>query len=233
MGSAIIAELEVAERGSRAAGFWHVRHLKVGMLTREQCLNIYYLLTRVIAMSVPGDVVELGCHEGGAAMLIQRTLDSVSSSAHLHVYDSFAGLPPNAEQDRMADGKFFFPAGTELLAAEERLLENFRAAGLRAPEIHKGWFRETLPQALPERICFAHLDGDLYSSITESLEAVYPRLSTGAIVVIDDYCDPQLFPRRDILPGVRAACADFFANRPESVEALHGGTACHGYFVKR
>ena len=44
------------------------------------------------------------------------------------------------------------------------LRRNFRPHSLELPKIHKGWFQDTLPSSLPDKICFAHLDGDLYDS---------------------------------------------------------------------
>ena len=93
----------------------------------------------------------------------------------------------------------------------------------------------------PREIAFAHLDGDLYGSILESLAFVYPRLARGALVVVDDYCDPAILHRHDIFPGAYRACADFFADKPESMVVLpapHPGYAfpmqyeCHAYFQK-
>ena len=90
-----------------------------------------------------------------------------------------------------------------------------KRCGLPQPFVHKGWFAETCPAALPGTIAFAHLDGDLYLSIRESLELVYPRLAKGALVVVDDYCDPAQLRRHDIFPGAKAACDEFFADKPE------------------
>src|SRR3546814_13129177 len=90
------------------------------------------------------------------------------------------------------------------------LMANFARYGLRPPVIHQGWFSETVPQELPEKICFAHLDGDLYESIKVSLDGVYPRLSKGAVCVIDDYTDPAVYNEwGDRLPGVKKACDEF------------------------
>ena len=227
--SSLIAELESADQPPhRRAG---EKRLRVGMLSREQCLNVYHLLARVVAMEVPGDVAELGCHGGGGAILIQKTLTSLDSPARLHVYDSFEGLPASDDRDAMEDGKFFLSKG-DLALGEGILLNNFTQAGLPPPEIHKGWFSDTLPGQLPAQICFAHLDGDLFSSTMEGLVALYPRLSPKAILVVDDYCDPSLFPKRNILPGVKQACDEFFNDKPEAMLSLFGGTECHGYFVK-
>lgn len=114
----------------------------------------------------------------------------------------------------------------------ERVLDTFSHLHATPPEIHAGWFKDTLPGALPDRICFAHLDGDLYSSVKESLESVYPRLSRGAIVVIDDYSDPERLDVHNVLPGVKRACDEFLRDKEETVHVLIGGHEAHGYFTK-
>jgi O-methyltransferase len=86
---------------------------------------------------------------------------------------------------------------------------------------------------LPEQISFAYLDGDLYDSIKLSLESVYPRLSPGAICLIDDYADPAVFPEAwNELPGVKRACDDFLAGKPETVSFIYSADMSHGYFRK-
>lgn len=202
--------------------------LQGGMLTVEQAANLYHLLTQVVLLGVPGDVVELGCYEGTTAILLQTTLDQLRSTRRLHVYDSFAGLPPAAAQD----GPTRFREG-DCRTTRERLVANFREFGVALPVIHAGWFRDTLPVGLPDRVAFAHLDGDFYTSTREGLEHLYPRLSPGAIVVVDDYCDPAVHAVCDILPGVKRACDEFLADKPERVGVLLGGSASHGYFRKR
>ena len=200
------------------------------MMNVEQRMNLYHLVNQVLAFGVPGELIELGCFEGQSAVVIQRVIDEVDPRRHLHVYDSFEGLPePN---DRDGVGRDSFPAGF-LATTKERLLENFSRYGLRPPEIHAGWFHETLPDELPQRICFAHLDGDHYDSIRISLEAIYPRLSSKAAVLIDDYCDPEVNPGSwNRLPGVKRACDEFFADKPETVTFLYSGDRPHAYFRK-
>jgi hypothetical protein len=51
----------------------------------------------------------------------------------------------------------------------------------------KGWFRDTLPGLASERFALLRLDGDMYESTMVALEALYPRLSAGGFVIVDDY----------------------------------------------
>jgi len=201
--------------------------LKDNMLCMEQAINIYHLLSQTLAAGVPGDVVELGCFKGTTSLLIQMTLDQNKSEKRLHVYDSFEGLPELSEKDiSVQTGK------GSMKTTEDSLVENFATYNVRLPEIHAGWFKDTLPSGLPQQISFAHLDGDLYSSIMESLMNVYPKLSKGAVVVIDDYCDPYVYEMNHLYPGVKKACDEFFADKPEKVNVLIAGCKTHGYFRK-
>jgi len=200
--------------------------LKGYMTSLEQAINIYHLLEQTLVFEILGDVVELGCYEGTTAMLLRKTLDGSGSDKLLHVYDSFEGLPEESE----FDGDI--AKGGMLATTREAFVENFQSRGLQLPEIHAGWFKDTLPTELPEQISFAHLDGDFYSSILESLEYVYPRLSKGAVVVVDDYCDPDVLEVNNFLPGVKQACDEFFADKPEEVKVLVAGCEAHGYFRK-
>jgi O-methyltransferase len=201
--------------------------LQGGMISVEQAINIYHLLSRVLDLGIPGEIVELGCYEGTTAILMQHTLDRFQSAKRIHVYDSFQGLPDKTAED----GVTRFERG-DCRAGQERLLENVRRQGVRPPVIHAGWFQETLPAELPDRLCFAHLDADFYASTRHGLESVYPRLAPGAIVLVDDCWDPAVHPVPDRLPGVRRACDAFLADKPERLHVLIGGCASHAYFRK-
>jgi len=198
------------------------------MTSIEQRINIFHLVMQVLVYDVPGDLVELGCYSGHTAVLIQKVLQRYAPNRQLHVYDSFEGLPDKSE----SDGQTPFRKGW-LSTTEARLINSFRKYDLPLPIIHKGWFENTLPTELPDAIAFAHLDGDFYSSIVVSLEHVYPRLSKGAVCVVDDYCDPAIYPQGwNALPGVKKACDEFFSGKPEKVQYLYSGPYSHGYFRK-
>jgi len=197
------------------------------MTNCEQRMNMYHLLSQVLVYGVPGDVVELGCNEGQSSVLMRKVMDYYAPERVLHVYDSFEGLPAANQKD----GSIPF-AAQDLKVPKDILIDNFRQHGLPLPEIHVGWFNETLPAGLPERICFAHLDGDLYESILISLEYVYPRMPKGAICLVDDYADPAIHDGWNELPGVKRACDEYLADKPERVSLLYAGDYSHGFFRK-
>ena len=166
-------------------------------------------------------------------MLFQKIIEHYDKTRTLHVYDSFEGL----QELKPEDGNSVFRQG-QMAVTQEVLLSNFAGVGLKPPIIHQGWFEDTLPTQLPEQIAFAHLDGDLYDSTRISLEHVYPRLTKGAVCLIDDYSDSAVIETLDWFPGVKKTCDEFFFDKPEQVAVLYGGYdsklgyGSHGYFRK-
>jgi len=193
----------------------------------EQRMNMYHLVSQTLAYQVEGDLVEVGCNAGQSAVLIAKVMRDFASDKELHVYDSFEGLPPT----KVEDGTVYKEG--DLAVSEETVRKNFLLHDLKIPAIHKGWFEDTLPATLPAKVSFAHLDGDLYDSIMVSLKYVYPRLTRGAICLVDDYCDPQINPDGwNYLPGVKKACDEFLSDKPERICYPYSGVFTHAFFRK-
>lgn len=218
-----------------------------GCLNIEQGVNLWHLLNQVLLLGISGDMVELGSLTGMTASVIQRTLQDFGSDKRLYLFDSFEGLPPIQPQDGECPLK-----PENFKTNPEHTVRRFEDLGLDQPVMVPGWFSDTLPHRLPQQICFAHVDGDLYSSVRESLEAIYPRLGPGAVVLVDDYGEPDTcgkigraytdnpYSRNlgrsynpiDWLPGVRVACDEFLAGRPEEMTVLIAGEERHAFFRK-
>jgi O-methyltransferase len=153
-------------------------------------------LEKVIKNNIEGDIVELGCYEGTSALFEARMLQVSAAHKNLWLYDSFAGLPEKTEYDRSPAGEQFVTG--ELQASRKELERRFKQAGLPKPRIKKAWFSDLNAGDMPEKICFAFLDGDYYDSILQSLHLVWPNLSPGATVIVDDY-------QNEALPGAARA----------------------------
>jgi hypothetical protein len=69
--------------------------------------------------------------------------------------------------------------------------ENFRRYDLLDPQrVHfiKGFFSDTIPTAPLHEIAVLRMDGDMFESTAVVLKHLYPKLSTGGWVIIDDFC---------------------------------------------
>ena len=159
------------------------------------------LLLNTIEDNIDGDVVELGCYVGESSKYLMKTLIETSSDKNLYVYDSFEGLPELSEIEKNTGWR----AGT-LKTTQQVLIQNFQKNNLPIPIINKNWFKDIPNENLPEKISFAFLDGDFYTSIYDSLEKVWDKVSDGGYICFHDY------DRHD-LPGVKLAIDDFFKSK--------------------
>jgi O-methyltransferase len=170
-------------------------------MDQERLALILKRLDQALEHHIPGDIVEFGCYLGTTSLFIARLLAVAATTRRFHVYDSFEGLPGKTIEDASVAGSNF-RAG-ELKASKRQLVRNFKHAHLKPPLIHKAWFNELKSKDLPNQIAFAFIDSDFYRSIYGSLEIVWPRLSSGGAVIVDDY-------NRSSLPGATRAVNDFF-----------------------
>jgi len=176
-----------------------------------------------------GDIVDCGVFFGGSTIgmglyLRQHRIDKV-----IYGFDSFEGFDPETAAKDMELGG---------LENEDRHLHGFSATSyemvqhkvnryrLHNVKMIKGYFRDSFPklsQAL--RVCFAHLDVNLYESYKECLEFFYGRMVPGGIVLFDEYNDPPW-------PGCNKAVDEFLAGKPERLEMIERDNHQKWYFVK-
>ena len=161
----------------------------VSQVSSAETAILISLLQQVLAKNTAGDVVELGCYKGDTSILFQRELQRTGKN--LWLYDSFAGLPEKTREDNSAAGDQFKTG--ELFVAKREVTEKFKRQSLPLPKIKKAFFEDLDPISdLPEKICFAFLDGDLYTSIKTSLSLVQNKMQPGSVVIIHDYNNLEL-----------------------------------------
>lgn len=174
-------------------------------IRHDELLVLLTELKKVLHQKIAGDVVEMGCYEGTSALFEARVLKEMAPKKDLWLYDSFQGLPAKTNEDMSVAGEWF--QGGELRASRTQLQKSFVHAGLPLPQVTKGWFNELTPEEMPPEICFAFLDGDFYESIMDSFKLVWPQMSEGAVVIVDDYTNTAL-------PGAAKAVNDWLAMHP-------------------
>jgi O-methyltransferase len=172
-----------------------------GMNTPEQVEKLVESLLTVINNNTEGDVVEFGCYVGESSKYLMKTLLEIGSEKKLFIYDSFEGLPDLSKWEENSGWR-----PRTLKTTEEVLIKNFSQNNLPIPFIHKDWFKNIPHYKIPQKICFAFLDGDFYDSIYDSLEKIFDKVSDGGHILFHDY-------ERNDLPGVRAAIEDFLQKR--------------------
>ncbi len=163
-------------------------------------------ITNVIDDGVPGDLIETGVWRGGTCIFMRAVLKALGSSDRtVWVADSFAGMPPTDVDRYPADAGDTIGQWSPIVVPIEEVRANFERYGLLDGQVRflQGWFEDTLPGAPIDRLAILRLDGDLYSSTTDVLTALYDRVSIGGYVIVDDYG----------LSTCRAAVDDFRSRR--------------------
>lgn len=183
------------------------------MIGRARLDSLQQCVVDVIRRNVPGDLIETGVWRGGATIFMKGVLEAYGVKDRVvWAADSFQGLP------KPKPG--IYPADTDdphwthdwLAVSLDEVRENFRRYGLLDERVKflPGWFSETLPGAPIQGLAVLRLDGDMYESTIVALESLYPKVSPGGYVIIDDY-------------GAVAACkqaVDEFRSTHEVTEEL-------------
>jgi hypothetical protein len=172
------------------------------MIGMKRLENIEYCFNQIIENEIPGDLIETGVWRGGATIFMKALLvANAISDRKLWVADSFEGLPkPN---EKYPEDKFDIHFQyNELSVSLEEVQHNFEKYNLLDEQVIflKGWFADTLVVAPIEKLALLRIDGDMYGSTIEVLENLYPKLSIGGFVIIDDW---------GAVPACKKAVMDF------------------------
>ncbi|MEU0475949.1 TylF/MycF/NovP-related O-methyltransferase [Streptomyces olivaceus] len=165
------------------------------MVSRDRLDNIQQATATVIREGVPGDFIETGVWRGGSCILMRAALTAYGDKTRkVWVADSFDGFPPPTDKYPSDPWKgqsqdIIGTMGVSLKVTFDEVKDRFARYGLldERVEFLTGFFANTLPNAPIEKLAILRLDGDLYQSTYEALEALYPKLSVGGYCIIDDY----------------------------------------------
>jgi O-methyltransferase len=156
------------------------------LLTRNQLDLIERCVVSLQERGVPGDFIEAGVWRGGVIILLRALLNAYGIAGRkVFAADSFAGIPKNAR----AVGDPVDQWRDRWIASLEDVQQNIKRFGLLDDRIKfvPGFFADTLKGLANETFALMRLDSDSYDSVEESLVYLYPLLSSGGIVIIDDW----------------------------------------------
>jgi O-methyltransferase len=174
------------------------------MVGRKRLDNLQQCVTRVLEDGVPGDLLEAGVWRGGSAIFMRALLDVMGDETRLvWAADSFRGLPP-PDPTVVADRGDKHHENDFLAVSLDEVKSNFRKYGLLDDRVRflPGWFSDTLPNAPIESLAVLRADGDMYASTMDILAPLYPKVSDGGFVIVDDY---------GAVPACRQAVLDYRA----------------------
>ncbi|MEK6541820.1 MAG: TylF/MycF/NovP-related O-methyltransferase [Pseudomonadota bacterium] len=186
------------------------------MTSIERGYALFKAVEHIAATAIPGAFAECGVWRGGSAMLIALSAQHFGvGDRAIWLYDTFDGMTPPTDADQQAmtgrsaaailagnardtDNPFWGVAPRDVVAAN--MAKTFYPAHL--VHLVEGDVLDTLPAHAPGTIALLRLDTDWYESTAHELATLYPRLSPGGVLIIDDY---------GYWSGARKAVDDYFA----------------------
>ena len=169
------------------------------MTSKERLVTIESATRYLLNNDIQGAFVESGVGAGGSMMAVAYTLlDLGIRDRDIYLFDTYAGMAEPTAPDvsifgksakRKYDSKLqdgvsmwnYFP-----LAEVEA---NMRRTGYPDNQIKlvEGLVQKTLPNNDIEAIALLRLDTNLYESTKVEMAELFPKLSLGGVLIIDDY----------------------------------------------
>ena len=168
------------------------------LTTPERILALRDAVRWIVTADVPGAIAECGVWRGGSMQVVALTLLELHvSNRDLWLYDTFEAMPPPGVEDvdhwgvpvseRWASVEEPDPAYAYL--PFERVREALEGTGYPPEQLRwvAGLVEDTIPARAPDRLALLRLDTDWYRSTRHELEHLFPRLSPGGVLIVDDY----------------------------------------------
>src|SRR3990167_626468 len=177
-------------------------------------------LAELAGRSVPGEYLEFGVALGGSAIILAK--DALNNDRAFHGFDVFSTIPPPASKNDddssreryqdIASGRAKGINGDRYYGYEDDLLQKVKSSMARfgVPvdgkriQLHQGLFEDTWPKVTIDKIAFAQIDCDWYDPVAYCLNGIANKMSSGGVVLIDDYNDYK---------GARCAVDEFRSRR--------------------
>jgi O-methyltransferase len=190
------------------------------MTPKERLYALYEACRYVTRAGIAGDFVECGVWKGGSSICAALSLEHFAGKNHgrkLFLYDTFEGMTMPTRVDVDASGVAaqtymarYGDNGRWVYAEEKEVRSNFAKAEVTDSEIVivRGDVLNTIPARVPDQIAICRLDTDWYESTAHELSHLYPRLTPGGVLIIDDYGE---------WAGARAAVNEYFDGQPAAL----------------
>lgn len=196
------------------------------LTSSERLIALMDATSHVVRREIPGALVECGVWKGGSVLAAIEVLRRLGvTDRDIYLYDTFEGMTPPTEldtspfeQERSAlnEWKRYEGEGRRAwdwaFGADVFSIDDVRGllytTGYPADRIHfvVGPVEDTLPDQSPGEIAVLRLDTDWFESTRHELVHLYPKLSRGGVLIIDDYGHWE---------GARRAVDEYFSSEAE------------------
>lgn len=160
-------------------------------------------VVQIVSENIPGDFFEAGCWRGGAVIFLLGALRALRQTGRVvWAADSFAGYPAPTASSSEAD-HLLWERHDYFAVSRADFEQNVARYGLGgdALRVLEGFFDQSIPKAPIERLAMIRIDIDGYEGVSAVLDLLYPKLSPGGFVVVDEL----------EVAGCKRAIDEFFA----------------------
>ena len=168
---------------------------------------------------ISGEWAECGTFKGSMALLMAEyalRYNLLDDDQNIHLFDSFEGLAKPSIEDEgtsMVEGDY-----TGSLDEVKNNLASYDFI-----KYYKGWIPDRFNEVEDKLFSFVHIDLDFYEPIRDSLNFFIPRMSSGGVILLDDYGCFET-------PGAFKALEESVEKRDFEISRLPFG---HGYITVR
>jgi hypothetical protein len=138
--------------------------------------DFYQMLKQV--KNVPGDVIEFGSFQGHSGWIISKVVEAMNGNKQVYLCDTFENFPV----EELGVDQFW--SNTHAVNYEE---VKSKFTDLEFVNFVKGDFFETVPKLNADLFSFVYIDCDSYRGVKFIAESIYPKLSSGGVMIFEDY----------------------------------------------
>lgn len=191
------------------------------MTSRIKQLTLIDAVHYICRENIAGAFVECGVWRGGSAMAMAETLRRRGNTdREIYLFDTYEGMPEPGPRDGRLEAVLYRREQRKkqnqgwIRCSIEDVQQNLALCRYPSTRLHfiKGMVEDTIPEHAPENIALLRLDTDWYESTKHELIHLFPRVSPGGILILDDYGAWQ---------GCHDAVDEYFAEHPSRFFFLH------------
>lgn len=178
----------------------------------DSVVDLIESVEHVVDKDIEGDFVECGVFMGGSSMIMASTLKYLGYKRKIWMYDTYDGVPLPEDYETTIEGynlkewyldRYYTQEGSNwCYTSLVDVKQNFQSVGYKGlVNFIKGKVEDTIPKKMPNKISILRIDVDLAKPTRHILEHLYPLVSDGGHIILDDYGH---------FPAVKETVDDYF-----------------------
>lgn len=181
-----------------------------------------------MSMNIPGNVVECGVYKGSGIYTWAKLRAIFKPNSHQKIvgFDFFE--TSHKRKSKFKDDRNILKSYSEKTVSKESILSNLARLGEKNIDLIEGnatvTTRRFAKENLGFRISILYLDVDGYEATVSCLENLFPLVSPGGIVVLDEYGLPGY--------GESSAVDDFFKKTKVRMNSFPWAYTPSAYIIK-